>query len=673
MANKTKDLFLCHSSEDKNGVVRPFTTLLDQRGITYWYDEAEIRIGDSISEKVGEGLRESRYVLAFISRSFLKGKFAELELRNALTGSTGRNVLPVLVGIKPEVFFKRYPLLHDTRFETLETLDTLADNVAAKVAPEVLAGTLPQLRGREVELLLPSVADVIAGGILRHLPEVPDSVFEPLQALPTRLRVSLIQTIMVKLLTEAREGWILQALPRLFDALGPHSAELVQLLDFLWRNPDIPNEWIAYLLLREAVSIKDIERVADLDSASPNLSRLSLYSDIIANSPAISRFSPEQQDLISRLLERLHRLGLRCALEAALEGQIDPGYEFDAIGYPLEHADFHHCVWLLREHRPPEPRTGADVLRHVVQLFENRLFFEKRNVSWPTKEQFHLVGSLAVAFTKAKHWAVALLTLRWLLDSRFWVGEGGLSDHDDPFGFMSAQRWAQAMSKYVPRKIVEIRRLMAESDAPAVWRLELLLTHIEYEVDCRLLGPSQQLRFRLTKRLQATLEEFIDYLRNRAKSKRNLKDALQVWRAIGSLEFLGGPKTKLQPRSERWSLAYLLDHVDDMVAATNLTVWDRFADQIMLLMRSLRFDDKLVARAALVASDAALRETEKRGDLWVALPGSGVVRQLGVLIRTIEEVLAQRDLPSVNVIRDNLRKLKNRENDMKDELRAELK
>src|SRR5439155_10875531 len=45
------------------------------------------------------------------------------------------------------------------------------------------------------------------------------------------------------------------------------------LLKFLWQNPDIPNESIPYLVLREAVSISDLERVAALESATPNLSR----------------------------------------------------------------------------------------------------------------------------------------------------------------------------------------------------------------------------------------------------------------------------------------------------------------------------------------------------------------------------------------------------------------
>lgn len=88
-----------------------------------------------------------------------------------------------------------------------------------------------------------------------------------------KLRLSIIQTAIEKLRAEAGERWIVHVLPRLFDALGSHSTEVVMLLKFLWQNPDIPNESIPYLVLREAVSISDLERVAALESATPNLSR----------------------------------------------------------------------------------------------------------------------------------------------------------------------------------------------------------------------------------------------------------------------------------------------------------------------------------------------------------------------------------------------------------------
>ena len=133
-----RDLFLCHSSEDKENVVIPFTKLLEARGVSYWLDQAEIKIGDSISAKIDEGLRGSRYVLAFISKSFLERKWPDRELRSALSRSLGEGsikVLPVLVGITSKEFFRRYPLLSDIRCAILsDDLESLAGEVTEVVS-----------------------------------------------------------------------------------------------------------------------------------------------------------------------------------------------------------------------------------------------------------------------------------------------------------------------------------------------------------------------------------------------------------------------------------------------------------------------------------------------------------------------------------------------------------
>ena len=139
MRKKThRDLFLCHSSEDKDNVVLPFTRILKEHGVSYWLDQAEIKIGDSISAKIDEGLRESRYVLAFISKSFLERKWPDRELRSALSSSIGqgkKKVLPVLVGVTPEHFFKRYPLLSDIRCAILsDDFEALADEITEVVS-----------------------------------------------------------------------------------------------------------------------------------------------------------------------------------------------------------------------------------------------------------------------------------------------------------------------------------------------------------------------------------------------------------------------------------------------------------------------------------------------------------------------------------------------------------
>ena len=84
MSEIKKDVFICHASEDKLTIIKPLLAALDKEGITYWYDEAEINWGESIPNKVNEGLRISRYVLVVLSSFFLSKNWPQRELNSAL-------------------------------------------------------------------------------------------------------------------------------------------------------------------------------------------------------------------------------------------------------------------------------------------------------------------------------------------------------------------------------------------------------------------------------------------------------------------------------------------------------------------------------------------------------------------------------------------------------------
>ena len=47
-----KDIFICHASEDKDGVVSPLSKAFGEHDISCWVDEAEIAWGDSLTGKV---------------------------------------------------------------------------------------------------------------------------------------------------------------------------------------------------------------------------------------------------------------------------------------------------------------------------------------------------------------------------------------------------------------------------------------------------------------------------------------------------------------------------------------------------------------------------------------------------------------------------------------------
>jgi hypothetical protein len=45
------DVFISHASEDKDSIVRPLSNALVTEGLDVWYDEFELRIGDSLRQK----------------------------------------------------------------------------------------------------------------------------------------------------------------------------------------------------------------------------------------------------------------------------------------------------------------------------------------------------------------------------------------------------------------------------------------------------------------------------------------------------------------------------------------------------------------------------------------------------------------------------------------------
>jgi hypothetical protein len=58
-----RHFFICHTTDDREAVVRPLYRRLIADGYSVWYDEAEITWGESITQKVNWGLANSRFVI----------------------------------------------------------------------------------------------------------------------------------------------------------------------------------------------------------------------------------------------------------------------------------------------------------------------------------------------------------------------------------------------------------------------------------------------------------------------------------------------------------------------------------------------------------------------------------------------------------------------------------
>jgi len=72
------DVFLSHSAKDKE-VVRPLAERLRADGLRVWFDEWEIRPGDSIPAKIEEGLEQSRVLVLCMSANAFGSDWALLE------------------------------------------------------------------------------------------------------------------------------------------------------------------------------------------------------------------------------------------------------------------------------------------------------------------------------------------------------------------------------------------------------------------------------------------------------------------------------------------------------------------------------------------------------------------------------------------------------------------
>lgn len=91
------DVFICHAGEDKDELVRPLAEELKGRGLSVWYDEFELRVGDSLRGRIDEGLANSQHGIVVISPAFFGKSWPESELDGlvALEERGRRRILPV--------------------------------------------------------------------------------------------------------------------------------------------------------------------------------------------------------------------------------------------------------------------------------------------------------------------------------------------------------------------------------------------------------------------------------------------------------------------------------------------------------------------------------------------------------------------------------------------------
>lgn len=134
------DVFVSHASEDKSTVVMPLVDALTGRGLDVWVDERELKIGDSLRQRIDHGLARSSFGVVILSRSFLRKGWTNYELDGIVSKTVAgkQRMLPIWHEITKDEVLEYSPTLVD-RIARSTALYTL-DEIAAEIADVVRSG-----------------------------------------------------------------------------------------------------------------------------------------------------------------------------------------------------------------------------------------------------------------------------------------------------------------------------------------------------------------------------------------------------------------------------------------------------------------------------------------------------------------------------------------------------
>lgn len=74
------DVFVSHASEDKDGFARPLAEALRAEGLSVWFDESVLRLGDSLRRSIDRGLSQCTFGVVIVSKAFLSKEWPQREL-----------------------------------------------------------------------------------------------------------------------------------------------------------------------------------------------------------------------------------------------------------------------------------------------------------------------------------------------------------------------------------------------------------------------------------------------------------------------------------------------------------------------------------------------------------------------------------------------------------------
>ena len=138
-----RDVFISHASEDKAAVAKELADRLIAEGITVWYDEYSVRLGDDLLHKIDEGLVNSQFGVIIFSPNYFAAKktWTPKEYSGLVAGEDTdkeKRIIPVWHNITREELAKKSPTIAN-RLALLTSKMTVAE-MAKRIAERVRQG-----------------------------------------------------------------------------------------------------------------------------------------------------------------------------------------------------------------------------------------------------------------------------------------------------------------------------------------------------------------------------------------------------------------------------------------------------------------------------------------------------------------------------------------------------
>lgn len=125
------DVFVSHAWEDKASFVDEFVEALQDKGLHVWYDKTQMKWGDSMRQKIDDGLRKSKFGVVVLSPNYIaEGKYwtkAELNGLFQLESINGKMLLPIWHNLTKKQVIQFSPII----------ANKLAMNTASMTAEEI--------------------------------------------------------------------------------------------------------------------------------------------------------------------------------------------------------------------------------------------------------------------------------------------------------------------------------------------------------------------------------------------------------------------------------------------------------------------------------------------------------------------------------------------------------